>query len=211
MKRFVMIFVVVICLCGCNKKSTVIVHETDINSQRLLILDEVNREDYETSEVYALGDPLVFLAGSNNDLLWQVTLTGYEVVEDRYEKVKKALVLHFNYRYLMQEFLMMQTLNPLISPTVFYHETALKQQSLAEATIAYNLGNYANSPHILYEPVVNNEMICQLVYLKPNSEQNCFSYYSYAGEGDYLISFETASGEHVNYLVQVKEERDVEF
>ena len=100
MKRFVMIFVVVICLCGCNKKSTVIVHETDINSQRLLILDEVNREDYETSEVYALGDPLVFLAGSNNDLLWQVTLTGYEVVEDRYEKAKKALVLHFNYRYL---------------------------------------------------------------------------------------------------------------
>ena len=205
MKRFVVVFMLGICLCGCNKKSTLFVQKTEDYHQRLLILDEMNREDYETSQVYTIGDPLIFLAGDNNDILWQVTLTGYEVIEDSYDKAKKALVLHFNYRYFMQEFIMSQFLLPVVHPTIFYNEIALKPQSLAEATIAYNLGDYANSPHILYEPVVNDEMVCQLVYLKSNTEQNCFNYYSYAGEGDYLISFETGEGDHFNYLIEVKE------
>ena len=205
MKRFVVVFMLGICLCGCSKKSTLFVQKTEDYHQRLLILDEMNREDYETSQVYTIGDPLIFLAGDNNDILWQVTLTGYEVIEDSYDKAKKALVLHFNYRYFMQEFIMSQFLLPVVHPTIFYNEIALKPQSLAEATIAYNLGDYANSPHILYEPVVNDEMVCQLVYLKSNTEQNCFNYYSYAGEGDYLISFETGEGDHFNYLIEVKE------
>ncbi len=205
MKRFVVVFMLGICLCGCSKKSTPFVQKTEDYHQRLLILDEMNREDYETSQVYTIGDPLIFLAGDNNDILWQVTLTGYEVIEDSYDKAKKALVIHFNYRYFMQEFIMSQFLLPVVHPTIFYNEIALKPQSLAEATIAYNLGDYANSPHILYEPVVNDEMVCQLVYLKSNTEQNCFNYYSYAGEGDYLISFETGEGDHFNYLIEVKE------
>lgn len=205
MKRFVVVFMLGICLCGCSKKSTPFVQKTKDYHQRLLILDEMNREDYEMSQVYTIGDPLIFLAGDNNDILWQVTLTGYEVIEDSYDKAKKALVLHFNYRYFMQEFIMSQFLLPVVHPTIFYNEIALKPQSLAEATIAYNLGDYANSPHILYEPVVNDEMVCQLVYLKSNTEQNCFNYYSYAGEGDYLISFETGEGDHFNYLIEVKE------
>ena len=53
---------------------------------------------------------------------------------------------------------------------VFYQDIALKPQSLAEATIAYNIGNYAKSPHILYEPIVNDEMICKLVYLQANTK-----------------------------------------
>ena len=205
MKRFVVVFMLGICLCGCSKKSTPFVQKTKDYHQRLLILDEMNREDYETSQVYTIGDPLIFLAGDNNDILWQVTLTGYEVIEDSYDKAKKALVLHFNYRYFMQEFIMSQFLQPVVHPTIFYNEIALKPQSLAEATIAYNLGDYANSPHILYEPVVNDEMVCQLVYLKSNTEQNCFNYYSYAGPGEYLISFESGKGEHFNYMINVKE------
>lgn len=205
MKRFVVVFMLGICLCGCSKKSTPFVQKTKDYHQRLLILDEMNREDYETSQVYTIGDPLIFLAGDNNDILWQVTLTGYEVIGDSYDKAKKALVLHFNYRYFMQEFIMSQFLLPAVHPTIFYNEIALKPQSLAEATIAYNLGDYANSPHILYEPVVNDEMVCQLIYLKSNTEQNCFNYYSYAGEGEYLISFETGEGDHFNYLIEVKE------
>lgn len=205
MKRFVVVFMLGICLCGCSKKSTPFVQKTKDYHQRLLILDELNREDYETSQVYTIGDPLIFLAGDNNDILWQVTLTGYEVIEDSYDKAKKALVLHFNYRYFMQEFIMSQFLLPVVHPMIFYNEIALKPQSLAEATIAYNLGDYANSPHILYEPVVNDEMVCQLIYLKSNTEQNCFNYYSYAGEGEYLISFETGEGDHFNYLIEVKE------
>lgn len=205
MKRFVVVFMLGICLCGCSKKSTPFVQKTKDYHQQLLILDETNREDYETSQVYTIGDPLIFLAGDNNDILWQVTLTGYEVIEDSYDKAKKALVLHFNYRYFMQEFIMSQFLLPVVHPTIFYNEIALKPQSLAEATIAYNLGDYANSPHILYEPVVNDEMVCQLIYLKSNTEQNCFNYYSYAGEGEYLISFETGEGDHFNYLIEVKE------
>lgn len=205
MKRWMGIFMLVICLSGCKKESDPIYYEGEGNHQQLLILDEMNREDYETDQVYSIGDPLVFLSGDENDILWQVILTDYEIIDDRYDSSKKALVFHFNYRYFMQEFMMSQSLQSVIHPTVFYNDIALKPQSLAEATIAYNLGNYANSPHILYEPVVNNEMICKLVYLKANTDQTCFSYYSYAGAGDYLISFKNARGERFNYVVTIKE------
>lgn len=48
-------------------------------------------------------------------------------------------------------------------------------------------------------------MICKLVHLKPNTDQNCFSYYSYAGPGEYLISFEDRMGQHFNYVITVTE------
>ena len=205
MKRWIVILMLGIYLCGCEKKSEPINDEVSEEHQRLLIMDEVNREDYESNRFYAMGDPVVFLSGDQNDVLWQVTLTDYEVIQDSHEGFKKALVLHFNYRYFMPEFIMSQTLQSVVHLTVFYQDIALKPQSLAEATIAYNIGNYAKSPHILYEPIVNDEMICKLVYLQANTDQSCFNYYSYAGPGEYLISFESGKGEHFNYMINVKE------
>ena len=157
MKRWIVILMLGIYLCGCEKKSEPINDEVSEEHQRLLIMDEVNREDYESNRFYAMGDPVVFLSGDQNEVLWQVTLTDYEVIQDSHEGFKKALVLHFNYRYFMPEFIMSQTLQSVVHPTVFYQDIALKPQSLAEATIAYNIGNYAKSPHILYEPIVNDE------------------------------------------------------
>ena len=175
MKRWIVILMLGIYLCGCEKKSEPINDEVSEEHQRLLIMDEVNREDQESNRFYAMGDPVVLLSGD------------------------------FNYRYFMPEFIMSQTLQSVVHPTVFYQDIALKPQSLAEATIAYNIGNYAKSPHILYEPIVNDEMICKLVYLQANTDQSCFNYDSYAGPGEYLISFESGKGEHFNYMINVKE------
>ena len=67
-----------------------------------------------------------FLSGDQNDVLWQVTLTDYEVIQDSHEGFKKALVLHFNYRYFMPEFIMSQTLQSVVHPTVFYQDICIK-------------------------------------------------------------------------------------
>ena len=70
-------------------------------------MDEVNREDYESNRFYAMGDPVVFLSGDQNDVLWQVNVDSLmKLFRDSHEGFKKALVLHFNYRYFMQEFIM---------------------------------------------------------------------------------------------------------
>ena len=204
MKHWVVMLVLGVWISGCQK-STPSSQEEETVFHKLLILDEINREDYESEDVYHLGDPLVFMSEEQNPLLWQVILKSYDVIQDPYEESKKALVLHFNYRYFIQDFMVTNSLQSVIHPTVFFDDIALKRQSLAEAKIAYRLGNYENSPHILYEPVVNQETICKLVHLKPNTEQNCFSYYSYAGPGEYLISFEDGMGQHFNYVITVTE------
>ncbi len=205
MKQWMMILMLEACLCGCSKRVDIVLDDLEEDYQQLLIIDELNREDYESDQVYSLGDPIVFLGGEQKGVLWQVTLNDYEIVEDSNDEFKQALILHFNYRYLLPDLVISQMLQPVIQPVVFYQDIALKTQSLAEATVAYNLGNYEASPHILYEPVVNDEIICKLVYLKANTEQNCFSYYSYAGPGEYLISFETSEGEFINYVIDVHE------
>jgi len=204
MKLWVVMLVLGVWISGCEK-STPSFEEGETVYHKLLILDEIKREDYESEDVYHLGDPLVFMSEEQNPLLWQVVLNSYDVIQDPYEESKKALVLHFNYRYFIQDFMVTNSLQSVIHPTVFFDDIALKRQSLAEAKIAYHLGNYENSPHILYEPVVNQETTCKLIHLTPNTEQNCFSYYSYAGPGEYLISFEDGMGQHFNYVIIVTE------
>ncbi|MCI8702161.1 MAG: hypothetical protein HFE54_02435 [Turicibacter sp.] len=202
MKTWMMVLGMSICLAGCDKKVEKQEEVTPSEFKNLLMMDEVHREAYESDVTYQVGDPVIFLDDSG--VLWQVTLTSYEVVKDRYAASKEALVLHFNYRYLLKDFEMNETVMPVSIPTVFYEKWALKPQSLAEAKIAYQFGEYEKSPHILYEPVINQEVTCQLVQLKPNKEQNCFSYYSYAGEGNYLISFEGNKKERFNYSLDIK-------
>lgn len=89
MKRWIVILMLGIYLCGCEKKSEPINDEVSEEHQRLLIMDEVNREDYESNRFYAMGDPVVFLSGDQNDVLWQVTLTDYEVIQIRMRDLKR--------------------------------------------------------------------------------------------------------------------------
>ena len=205
MKAWMIILLGLMNLIGCSKKIEKSEENTTItDSEPLLIMDEIQRADYESDKTYQVGDPIVFLDESG--VLWQVTLTSYEVIKDVHAPSKEALVLHFNYRYLLKDFNMTEMLMPVETPTVFYDSWALKPQSLAEAKIAYQFGDYEKSPHILYEPIMNNEVTCQLVQLKSDREQNCFNYYSYAGEGNYLISFEGNKKERFNYLIDISSE-----
>ena len=116
MKHWILILVLSVWLSGCQKS---IPFSRETVYHKLLILDELNRENYESEDVYHLGDPLVFMSEEQHPLLWQVILNSYEVIQDRYAASKKALVLHFNYRYFTQDFWDTNSLHQVIHPTVF--------------------------------------------------------------------------------------------
>lgn len=165
------------------------------------------RHIYETKPYLTLGDAI---SVANNGLeVGTVSLDRYEVVEDELGSGRKGLVLWLTETNTSNDSLEvgLYGLNLLSSLNVFYNELELKRLSHSMPLEKIEGEDYIKNYHVQFTPLDSTLPSCADVQtLQPGESRVCYQTYSYAGEGDYLVS--QAKDDHFstyqNYLLTLE-------
>lgn len=165
------------------------------------------RQIYETKPYLPLGETI--LIANNGVDVGTVSLERYEVVEDELGSGRKGLVFWLTETNTSNDSLEvgLYGLNMLSSLNVFYNELELKRLSHSMPLEKIEGEDYIKNYHVQFTPSDPTLPSCVDVQtLQPGESRVCYQTYSYAGEGDYLIS--QAKDDHFsayqNYLLTLK-------
>lgn len=144
-------------------------------------ISDFKRSDFETPPYLIFGESVSIFESGNE--IGTVTLDSYEIIQDSNGSNRKGLVLFFietNTGTGPLELGIYQ-LNRLSLAHVFYEEIYLDIMD-PNAPLEYKVS----------EPSYEDIKVCGYnTILNPGDSRTCYRYYSYAGEGEYLVSLST--------------------
>jgi len=183
-----------------------------IDEKNIHLAGGPDKSYYDNGTYLTLGES--FAVGNSEELYGEISLDSFELIEDSNGSGRQALLLWFTETNITDDDIEvgLYGTQSMGSPHVFYEDLNLKRLSHYQPDTKFFDPEYIDNIHVQYgdENETKPQSCAFTTTLKPNESRTCFSHYSYAGKGRYLVSQLLDGAENptpVNaktYLVEVK-------
>lgn len=178
-----------------------------VEKENILIDDYVVMSDLTIDTYLSIGEKSTLSYGEDSDGEWEISLDGYFVADDDFGSERKALVLNFTHTNIKSPTSKIEGFFNLMEPDVIYNGMKLGLQDSTETVLHMNEdpSAYENGNRLGYGDYVTESYSCKRVgFVKENQTDSCYTYYSYAGPGEYIIIFEDLKGQKATYKITVE-------
>lgn len=161
-----------------------------IDETPLYLTGGPGRENYDDESYLTLGES--FVVGNSGRMYGKVSLDSYELIEDSNGSGRQALLLWFTETNTDVQAIEvgLYGAESMLSAHVFYGDLGLQRLSHYQPDTKFFDPDYIENMHVQYgnEDETKPQSCAYSVTLEPGESRSCFSHYSYAGNGEYLIS-----------------------